>query len=62
LISELDVWRAVILMIRQYNDEAEIVAARRADQMLERDDQERRLIPYPPDEVGILSALATIMV
>jgi hypothetical protein len=38
VIPELDIWRAATLLIQQDGDEAEIVAAQRADLMLERGD------------------------
>ncbi len=38
IITELDIWRAANLLIRQHGSEAELVAARRADLMLERGD------------------------
>ena len=33
MISDLDIWRAAYLLIRQYGDDAELAAARRADLM-----------------------------
>jgi hypothetical protein len=33
MISDLDIWRAANLLIRQHGDEAELAAARRADLM-----------------------------
>ena len=44
MISELDMWRAVNLLIRQHGDNAEIVAAHRADELLERGDLDGRLV------------------
>ena len=38
MIPELDIWRAATLLIQQHGGEAEIVAAQRADLMLERGD------------------------
>lgn len=38
MISDLDIWRAANLLIRQHGTEAEIEAARRFDLMLERGD------------------------
>jgi hypothetical protein len=38
MIPELDIWRAATLLIQQHGSEAEIVAAQRADLMLERGD------------------------
>ena len=38
MISDLDIWRAANLLIRRHGEDAEIEAAKRADQMLERGD------------------------
>lgn len=38
-VSDLDIWRAANLLIRQYDADAEIEAARRADLMLDRGDR-----------------------
>jgi len=38
MISDLDVWRAANLLIRQHGADAELEAAKRADLMLERGD------------------------
>ncbi|HJU19328.1 MAG TPA: hypothetical protein VJ770_22975 [Stellaceae bacterium] len=43
-ISDLDIWRAANLLIRQYGAEAEIEAARHADLMLDRGDRDGRLV------------------
>jgi hypothetical protein len=40
MISDVDVWRAANLLIRRFGEEAELEAARRADQMLERGDRD----------------------
>jgi hypothetical protein len=40
MIPELDIWRAANLLIQQHGEDAEIVAAQRADQMLDRDDHD----------------------
>jgi hypothetical protein len=40
MISDLDIWRAANLLIRQHGAEAELAAARRTDLMLERGDLE----------------------
>jgi hypothetical protein len=37
-ISDLDIWRAANLLIRQHGADAEVQAARRSDLMLERGD------------------------
>jgi hypothetical protein len=38
VIFDLDIWRAANLLIQQHEEDAKIVAAQRADQMLERGD------------------------
>jgi hypothetical protein len=43
-ISDLDVWRAANLLIKQYGDDAEIEAARKADLMLDRGDRDGQLV------------------
>ena len=40
MIPERDIWRAANLLIREHGDGAEFIAARRADEMLERGDHE----------------------
>ena len=40
MIPERDIWRAVNLLIGVHGADAEIVAAQRADEMLERGDHE----------------------
>jgi hypothetical protein len=42
VIPELVIWQAASLLIRQHGEDAEIVAAQRADQMLDRDDHDER--------------------
>jgi hypothetical protein len=42
MISEIDIWRAANLLIKQYGSEAELVAAQRVDEMLTRGDLEGR--------------------
>ena len=42
MVSELDIFRAANLLIRQHGAEAEIEAARKADLMLDRGDMEGR--------------------
>jgi hypothetical protein len=44
MIPDRDVWRAANLLIREHRVEAEIKAARRADEMLERGDHEGQLV------------------
>jgi hypothetical protein len=41
MIPDRDIWRAANLLIREHKADAEIVAARRADEMLERGDSRR---------------------
>ena len=36
MTSDLDIWRAANLLIRQHGADAEVVAAQRADEMLDR--------------------------
>jgi len=44
MIPDRDIWRAANLLIREHKTEAELVAARRADEMLERGDREGQLV------------------
>ena len=44
MVSDLDIWRAANLVIRQHGEDAEIVAAQRADLMLNRGDREGQLV------------------
>jgi hypothetical protein len=44
MIPERDIWRAANLLIREHSADAEIVAARRADEMLELGDREGQLV------------------
>jgi hypothetical protein len=44
MIPDRDIWRAANLLIRKHRAHAEIVAARRADEMLERGDREGQLV------------------
>jgi hypothetical protein len=44
MVSNLDIWRAANLLIRQHGDSAEIEAARLQDLMLERADDEGRFV------------------
>lgn len=43
MISDLDIWRAANLLIRQHGAEAELEAARLADLMLDRGDRDGEL-------------------
>ncbi|HJU16862.1 MAG TPA: hypothetical protein VJ770_10370 [Stellaceae bacterium] len=44
VISDLDIWRAANLLIRLHGADAELVAARRADLMLDRGDRDEQLV------------------
>jgi hypothetical protein len=44
MISDLDIWRAANLLIRQHGGDAELEAAFLQDLMLDRDDDEGRLV------------------
>jgi len=44
MISDRDIWRAANLLIRKHPADAEVVAARRADEMLERGDRDGQLV------------------
>jgi hypothetical protein len=44
LITDLDVWRAANLLIRQHGQDAEIEAARKADLMLDRGDRDGEVL------------------
>jgi len=43
-LSRLDIWRAANLLIRQHGDQADIVAAQRADELLDRGDRDGELV------------------
>jgi hypothetical protein len=44
MLPDRDIWRAANLLIREYKADAEVVAARRADEMLERGDYDGRVV------------------
>jgi hypothetical protein len=44
MISDLDIWRAATLLIRKHGANAELEAAKRADLMLDRGDDDGRLV------------------
>jgi hypothetical protein len=44
MISTLDTYRAANLLIRQHGADAELIAAQRADLMLERGDREGQVV------------------
>ncbi|MGH9466566.1 MAG: hypothetical protein ACRD1Y_04365 [Terriglobales bacterium] len=54
-VSELDIWRAANLLIRQYGADAEIEAARHADLMLDCGDRDgqHRVDADPASDRGI---------
>jgi hypothetical protein len=44
MIPDRDIWRAANLLIREHEADAEIVAARRVDEMLQRGDRDGQLV------------------
>ena len=44
MIPDRDIWRAGNLLIREHGADAEVVAARRCDEMLERGDRDGQLV------------------
>jgi hypothetical protein len=44
MMPDRDIWRAANLLIREHSTDAEVVAARRADEMLELDDRDGQLV------------------
>ena len=44
MIPDRDIWRAANLLIREHKAKADIMAARRADEMLERGDRDGQLV------------------
>ena len=44
MVPDRDIWRAANLLIREHRADAEVVAARRADEMLERGDRDAQLV------------------
>jgi hypothetical protein len=44
MTPDIDIWRAANLLIKQHGENAEIVAAQRSDQMLERGDRDGQLL------------------
>ena len=44
MIPDRDIWRDGNLLIREHGAEAEVVSARRADEMLERGDRDGQLV------------------
>ena len=44
MVSDLDIWRAANLLIRKHGADVELAAAKRAGLMLDRDEDEGRLL------------------
>lgn len=44
MISDLDIWRAAALLVKQHGDNAEVMVSLRVDQMTEREDNEGRAL------------------
>jgi hypothetical protein len=44
MIPDRDIWRAANLLIREHGIDAEILAARRADEMIERGEHDGQLV------------------
>lgn len=44
MIPDIDIWRAATLLIKQHGQDAEIVAARRVDELLEQEDLDGRAV------------------
>jgi hypothetical protein len=44
MTEEIDIWRAAHLLVKRHGDEAAIVAAQRADELLERGDVEGQFV------------------
>jgi hypothetical protein len=44
VIVDIDIWRAANLLIQRHGTDAEIVAAQRADEMLDRGDRDGQLV------------------
>jgi hypothetical protein len=44
LIPDIDIWRAATMLVRQHGDDAEIVAAQRSDEMLDRGERDGQLV------------------
>jgi hypothetical protein len=44
VVSNIDIWRAATLLIKQHGQDAEIVAARRVDELAEQEDDEGRAV------------------
>lgn len=44
MISDLDIWRAAHMLLKQHGADAELVATRRVDELTEREDCEGRAV------------------
>jgi hypothetical protein len=44
MIPDIDIWRAATLLMKQHGPDAEVVAARRVDQLAEQEDDEGRAV------------------
>jgi hypothetical protein len=44
MVPDLEMWLAANLMIREHGDDAEVVAVRRVDEMLERGDRDEEIV------------------
>jgi hypothetical protein len=56
VISDLDIWRAAVLLIKQRGADAEIVASRWAYELMEREDYEGRAV-----WIRIMNAVAELL-
>jgi hypothetical protein len=57
MTSDPDVWRAANLLVQRHGENAEIEAAKRADQMLERDDFDGNVV-WKPIRLAIVALQA----
>jgi hypothetical protein len=62
MIPDRDIWRAANLLIREHAAEAEIVAARRADEMLGRGDRDGQLVCYLLNPARCFSAFSSTQI
>jgi len=44
IVPDADIWRAANLLIREHGDDAEITAAKRAEEMLDQGDSDGQLV------------------
>ena len=47
MVPDRDIWRAANLLIREHGADAEVVAAQRGDEVLERSDRDGQLVWLP---------------